>query len=182
VQRRLTGQVRGPGQYLVITHNADLVPFDEHHDLQRVVRVAPGASGSEIHRPDFSNLRLREQLRQLQLLEPAEVRSLLFARAVVLCEGQTEVGALPRWWQDARSGGLPDPAAANIAFTSVYGHGGYGRYIRFLDAFAIPWVIVADGPALRKGQKLSFDMREYGHWPQEPEPADIHDFIGWRDF
>ena len=182
VQRRLTGQVRGPGQYLVITHNADLVPFDEHHDLHRVVRVAPGASGSEIRQPDFSDLRLREQLRQLQMLEPAEVRSLLFARAVVLCEGQTEIGALPRWWRNARTGGLPDPGAANIAFTSVYGHSGYGRYIRFLDAYAIPWVIIADGPALRMGQKLPLDMREHGHWPLEPEPADIHDFTRWRDF
>ena len=46
VQRRLTGKVRGPGQYLVITHNADRVPFDEHSDLERIVRVAPSASGS----------------------------------------------------------------------------------------------------------------------------------------
>jgi hypothetical protein len=116
------------------------------------------------------------------MLEPAEVRSLLFARAVVLCEGQTEIGALPRWWRNARTGGLPDPGAASIAFTSVYGHSGYGRYIRFLDAYAIPWVIIADGPALRMGQKLPLDMREYGHWPLEPEPADIHDFTRWRDF
>jgi AAA domain len=102
VQRRLTGRVRGPGQYLVITHNADLVPFDEQNDLERIVRVAPGPSGSEIRQPDYSDVRLKDQLRQLQLLEPTEVRSLLFASAVILCEGQTEVGALPRWWQKAR--------------------------------------------------------------------------------
>ena len=168
VQRRLTGRVRGPGQYLVITHNADLVPFDDLIDLERIVRVAPGTSGSEIRQPDYSDMRLRDQFRQLQLLEPAEVRSLLFARAVILCEGQTEIGALPRWWTRARAAGLPDLGAANVSFISVSGHSGYGRYIRFLDAFAIPWAVVADGPALRKGQKLPSDLRELGHWPELP--------------
>ena len=182
VQRRLTGRVRGPGQYLVITHSADLVPFDEHSDLERIVRVAPSASGSEVRQPDYSNRRLRDQLRQLQLLQPAEVRSLLFARAVILCEGQTEIGALPRWWHNARAAGLPDPAAANVSFISVPGHSGYGPYIMFLDAFAIPWAIVADGPALRSGQKLPLDLRELGHWPELPEPADIEDFTQWRSF
>ena len=110
------------------------------------------------------------------------MRSLLFARAVILCEGQTEIGALPRWWHNARATGLPDPAAANISFISVSGHSGYGRYIMFLDAFAIPWAIVADGPALRNGQKLPLDLRELGHWPELPEPADIEDFTQWRSF
>jgi hypothetical protein len=182
VQRRLTGRVRGPGQYLVITHNAALVPIDEQSDLERIVRVAPSTSGSEIRQPDYSDLRLRDQLRQLQLLEPAEVRSLLFARAVILCEGQTEIGALPRWWHNARAAGLPDPSASNISFISVPGHSGYGRYIRFLDAFAIPWVILADGPALRNGQKLSLDLRELGHWPGVSEPGDPRDFNQWQSF
>ena len=127
-------------------------------------------------------MRLRDQFRQLQLLEPAEVRSLLFARAVILCEGQTEIGALPRWWHKARAAGLPGASAANVSFISVSGHSGYGRYIRFLDAFAIPWAAVADGPALRNGQKLPLDLRELGHWPERPEPAGTEDFAQWRSF
>lgn len=101
---------------------------------------------------------------------------------MILCEGQTEVGALPRWWHNARAAGLPDPAAANIAFISVSGHSGYGPHIMFLDAFAIPWAIVSDGPALRKDQKLTLDFQKSGHWPELPEPADIGDFIQWRSF
>jgi len=83
------------------------------------------------------------------MLEPAHVRGLLFAAAVILCEGATEVGALPRWWQAARSFGLRDPEMANIAVVDVGGHRGFGAYVRYLDAFGIPWAIVADGPALR---------------------------------
>jgi hypothetical protein len=182
VQRRLTGRVRGPGQYLVITHSADLVPFEEQTDLARIARVAPGPAGSQIYQPDYADLRLKDHLRQLQLLEPAEVRSLLFARAVILFEGQTEVGALPRWWRKAPDAGLPDPGAANISIITVYGHSGYGPYIRFLDTFGVPWAILTDGPALRLSEKLAKVIQEQRHWPGEPEPDDAENFAQWREF
>lgn len=182
VQRRLVSQVRGPGQYLVITHSADLVPFDEPDDLKRIVRLAPGASGTHIRQPDYDDPSSRHQFRQLQLIQPAEIRALLFAQAAVLCEGQTEPGALPRWWNNARTVGLPDLGAANVSFIAVDGHNGYRAYIRFLDAYGIPWAIISDGPALRKGRKLSQDMEKLGHWPDAPEPGDGQDFDQWRSF
>lgn len=168
VQRRLVSQVRGPGQYLVITHSADLVPFDQPDDLKRIVRLAPSASGTHIRQPDYADPGSREQFRQLQLIQPAEIRALLFAQAAVLCEGQTEPGALPRWWNNARTAGLPDLGAANVSFIAVDGHNGYRAYIKFLDAYGIPWAIISDGPALRKGRKLSQDMQKLGHWPDTP--------------
>ena len=182
VQRRLTGSIRGPGQYLVITHNADLVPFEEQNDLARIARVAPSPDGSQIYQPNYATLSQKDHLRQLRLLEPAEVRSLLFARAVILCEGQTEIGALPRWWRKASEAGLPDPGSANISIITVYGHSGYGPYIRFLDAFGVPWAILADGPALRRTGKLAQDIREQRHWPSAPEPHDAEGFTRWREF
>jgi predicted ATP-dependent endonuclease of OLD family len=182
VQRRLISQIRGAGQYLVITHSADLVPFDEPVDLSRITRLTSSPSGSQIHQPDYSDVDSRRLFRQLQLLQPAEMRSVLFAQAAVLCEGQTEVGALPRWWKNAHSSGLPDLAATNVAFIGVDGHNGYNSYIRFLDAYGIPWVIVSDGPALRKGQRLTKDLKELGHWPDGPEPIDDQDFAQWQSF
>ena len=66
VQRRLVSKVRGPGQYLVITHSADLVPFDDPDDLKRIVRLAPGASGTHVRQPDYDDPGTREQFRQLR--------------------------------------------------------------------------------------------------------------------
>jgi energy-coupling factor transporter ATP-binding protein EcfA2 len=182
VQRRLVRQVRGPGQYLVITHSADLIPFDEPDDLRRIVRLAPSMSGSQLRQPNYDTADSRNQFRQLQLIQPAEIRSLLFAQAAVLCEGQTEVGALSRWWNTARNTDLPDLGATNVTFVGVDGHSGYGPSIRFLDAYGIPWVIISDGPALRKGQRLRRDMKDLGHWPDDPEPSDHQDFAQWRSF
>jgi hypothetical protein len=181
VQRRLIGRVRGPGQYVVITHSADLVPVEEPADLERIVRIAPGPSGSEVRRPSFGDLGTGEVFRQLSLLEPAHVRGLLFAPAVILCEGPTEVGALPRWWRRASSIGLPDPQAANVPVISVDGDSSFGAYVRYLDAFGVDWAIVADGPALRPTSRLAEQLRRLGHWP-EKQPDDQDDFVQWREF
>jgi AAA domain, putative AbiEii toxin, Type IV TA system len=181
VQRRLIGQVRGPGQFLVITHSADLVPFEDPDDLGRIVRVAPGSSGSEIHQPDFSDLDARDLLRQLRLMEPAAVRALLFAAGVILCEGPTEVGALSRWWRQADSLGLLDPSAANVPVISVDGDRAFGPYLSYLTAFGVPWAAVVDGPALRPDSQLAADLRALGCWPGDPEP-DWDDFPGWQRF
>jgi energy-coupling factor transporter ATP-binding protein EcfA2 len=181
MQRRLMSKTRGPGQYIVITHSADLVPVDEPDDPQRIVRVAPGRSGSQVRQPQFSELGTDEMFRQLRLLEPAHVRGLLFARAVILCEGPTEVGALPRWWRKAPSIGLPDPQAANVPVISVDGDSGFGAYVRYLDAFGVPWAVIADGPALRPRSKLATHLRQAGHWPDQ-QPDEQGSFAVWREF
>jgi len=182
VQRRLISRVRGPGQYVVITHSADLVPVEEPADLEKIVRVAPGMTGSVVHRPDFGDVGTGEMFRQWRLLEPAHVRGLLFAAGVILCEGATEVGALPRWWRrGAASLGLPDPQAANLPVISVDGQASFGAHVRFLDAFGVPWVIVADGPALRPDSKLAEHLRELGRWPDK-QPEAGGGFAQWREF
>jgi hypothetical protein len=182
VQRRLLSQVRGPGQYLLITHSADLVPFEEPGDLPRIVRVAPGPDGSQLRRPTRGDAVTRDHFKQLRFMEPAEVRSLLFARAVVLCEGETEAGAFPRWWASAYPPGQQGLATANVPFISVGGHLGFGRYVKFLDTYAIPWAIVADGPALRRSSALYTDLLKRGRWPGRPEPAGNDGFPLWAKF
>jgi OLD-like protein/AAA domain-containing protein/putative AbiEii toxin of type IV toxin-antitoxin system len=182
VQRRLIGRLRGPGQFLVITHSADLVPYEDVADLRSIVRIAPGSSGSEIHQPDFSKLAARDLLQQLRLMEPADVRALLFAAGVILCEGPTEIGALPRWWRHAGSIGLPDPEAANVPLISVDGDNAFGTYLRYLTAFGVPWAVVADGPALRGDSRLAYDLRAVGCWPRTQEPQHRDDFVEWQKF
>lgn len=181
MQRRLIGKLRGPGQYLVITHSADLVPVDSQADLGRIVRLSMGPRGSELRRADLDALTGKQSLGWLRLLEPAQARALLFAAAVILCEGPTEIGALRRWWRDTTGIGLRDPESANIAIISVDGDAGFGTYVRYLDAFGIPWAIVADGPALRHNSKLAKQLANLKHKPRNP-PADSADFALWRRY
>jgi hypothetical protein len=180
-QRRLINALRGPGQYLVITHSADLVPVESPADLGRIVRLAPGPRGSQVRRAELDTHSNRDSFGWLRLLEPTQVRALLFAAAVILCEGPTELGALPRWWRDTAGIGLRDPEAANIAIISVGGDAGFGAYVRYLDAFGVPWAIVADGPALRQNSKLAKQLANLGHKPRS-QPDDRDNFVQWRKY
>lgn len=62
MQRRLISRLREAGQCLVITHSADLVPVDSPEDLDRIVRLAPGPNGTQVHRPVLRGQNAREVL------------------------------------------------------------------------------------------------------------------------
>lgn len=154
LQRRLIRSAGNDTQCLIITHSADLVPVTEPSDLARIVRLAPTPAGGQAHR--IGILDRRTQARWLQLLGPRDARALLFSAGAVLCEGSTEVSGLGKWWE---SGANP-PSSANITMIDVGGDKAFGGYIEFLDAFHIPWAIIADGPALHPAGDLYKQMKE----------------------
>jgi hypothetical protein len=62
----------------------------------------------------------------------------------------------------------------------VDGHAQFGAYVQYLDAFGIPWAIVADGPALRDGSPMARQLAGLSHQPGAV-PGDRDDFTGWRE-
>jgi len=181
----LAHQSNGEGsQFLMITHVPALVPPDTidcvsrfeledgKHSIRRALDVG------QIDQSDLVNLRqmLRGNL---------EARALLFSRAVLLVEGDTELGALPVW--------CPHLVNQDIAFYSVGGCGNFVLPLKLIRHFVIPWAILGDG-------ELLWDRRQRGrsHGPQDhinnilatcghllpsiPENPrrNIQDFAQWR--
>jgi hypothetical protein len=129
-------------QFIVSTHSPWFVPADS---LDRVARFTLGASGQTVLHTlrdpagrTLDDARLAE-LRNLVRKSPSAA-ALLFSRAVLLVEGETEMGALPVWW--------PDAAQQDVVLYSVGGKGNFVGPVKFLNRFAIPWVILCDGDAL----------------------------------
>ncbi|MCM1950946.1 hypothetical protein NC315_37135 [Streptomyces sp. G2] len=176
LQRRLIQAPDSTTQCLVITHSADLVPVTAPGDLARIVRLAPSQGGSQVHR--IGHLDPRDQTRWLQTLGPRDVRALLFSAGAVLCEGSTEVSALGTWWEGS---GNP-PSGANISLIDVGGDKSFGRYIEFLEAFSIPWVAIADGPALRPASDLHQQMKKQGILTATEPDSGEPDFDAWKAF
>lgn len=87
------------------------------------------------------------------LLGSTDARGLLFAAAVVLCEGGTEVGVLEQWLN--RAADSDTPGAKNVVFFDVGGDQRFGFYTRYLDAFGIPWAIVCDSKVMNPSKKGS---------------------------
>jgi hypothetical protein len=68
----------------------------------------------------------------------------LFSRAVFLVEGETELGALPVWFE-----GLGfSLARRDIAIYTVLGDTVFPIPVLLLQEFAVPWAIVCDGKVI----------------------------------
>lgn len=178
MQRRLARHLRDI-HGIVITHSPDLIPCSGIEDLDRVVRLTPHVEGTQAATmPTHRRKRLDAWMQHLLL---TDVRALLFASAVILCEGGTEVGALGQWWTDGAAD-LGDPQSANIVLIDVNGDSSFGGYVNYLDAFQIPWAVVADGPAFLPKSGLSKQLTNLGLAPAENRPGEEDDFAAWREY
>lgn len=177
MQRRIATTALRDVQALLITHSADLVPVATAADLNRIVRLAPGPDGATTVRRVPATT-ASDLAGWIQNLAAADTRALLFARAVILCEGASETGALGQWWNTATRSG---PEAANVPLLDVGGQSNFGGYINYLTAFGIPWAVIADGPALRGTSPLAKQLAKRHLLPLDP-PDDANDFAAWSTY
>jgi hypothetical protein len=178
-QRRLLGALQRAGQCLLITHSPDLVPVIAKGDLANLVRLAPGTDGTRVFRAPA--LTENDESKWVNRLEYADTRALLFARTVVLCEGDTDRGALNRWWAQLDDPQLPPLAATGLHLVDVGSDSRYGVYIEFLEAFGVQWAIVADGPALAPGSDLQKQLRNQALLPDDAPDKDA-EFEPWCEY
>jgi hypothetical protein len=131
---------RSASQFLVSTHSPWLIPSDAIDQVARFTLFEGHTTLHTLHDPSSkvpNEARLME-LCNLLRKNPA-ARALLFSRAVILVEGETEQGALSLWWDLDRH---------DIALYSVGGKGEFVSPIKFLECFAIPWAVLCDGDAI----------------------------------
>ncbi len=137
-QRALFAQIKSiPGQRIVSTHSpyfagqaklGELRLFSKHAGVTRAKRLDLSALG-----PD--------DIRKLERTVIASRGDLLFARAVILFEGDTEEQAFPLWAQ-----AYWGATAHELGFNFI-GVGGtdYFPFIWLAESFGIPWYVFSDG-------------------------------------
>ena len=83
-----------------------------------------------------------EDIRKIDRMVMNTRGDLLYARSLVLFEGETEEQAFPffaeKYWQR-------QPNALGITFIGVGGSGNYLPFLRLATSFEIPWYIFSDG-------------------------------------
>jgi len=156
-QRALRSRIQNaPGTFLVVTHSADLVPMASAAQLTQLVRIENEGGATQAHRfpSDLEDEEIARIIREFSLSTDAV--SLLFARGVVLLEGDTERGALPKWFESCPAAGSDmTPDDLDLAFFSVGGDKNFRTLVTVLNALAIPWVLICDGAV--------FDVRKRPH-------------------
>jgi len=107
--------------------------FSKRGEETVVSRVDIGSGASQLK---------AEDLRQIDRQVMNTRGDMLFARALVLFEGETEEQALPdfveRHWKS-------HPNDLGISFVGVGGDGKYLPFLRMAKSFGIPWFIFSDG-------------------------------------
>ncbi|MGH8987757.1 MAG: ATP-dependent nuclease [Acidimicrobiales bacterium] len=163
----LAARVReAPGQFLVVTHSLYLVPIEKPNDLAGVVRLtrSNGATVLRRYATAAANAAADHQLESRILREfslSADARGLLFAAGAVLVEGETELGALPLWFERSETArALGTPAHLHLGFFSVGGEKHFVPVLALLFALGIPWVIVCDGGPFRADMRGSHIFRQ----------------------
>ena len=162
VARALVSLATEPGnQVLLTTHSpaiTDVVPIEE-------IRVLRASNAGTIARAISPELFEQEELARLRRELRTVGTEFLFARAVLMCEGPSEQGALPEF---ARKMGI-DLDSAGISVLPV-GGGGFLPYLRLLgpEGFDIPHAVVCDNDGTLKN--LIKNLAALGRLPDGIEP------------
>ena len=122
------------------------------------------------------DLKLEQTLRR-----DTDIVSMVFASCVLLVEGETELGALPLWFEHTYGVGLDE---INVVLYSVGGKDNFGKVIRYLQFLQIPWVVLCDGDALdpfkgRNGRTLLTQLTEAGIEPKDMQSKDFRKQVRW---
>jgi len=137
-QRSLFSHIKSmPGQRVVSTHSPYFAGQAELDDL-RLFKKRGG--DTYITKLDLSGMNA-DVIRKLRHTVIESRGDLLFARAVVFFEGQTEERALPVWAEKYWGSSIHE---LGLSFASVNGTD-YYPYLVLADQLEIPWYVLADG-------------------------------------
>ena len=141
-------------QVIFTSHSSEFV---NHVPLDNVTCVRRNGNVRSIIQPNLEGLP-PDKKNKVQRYLVEDRSDMLFARSVILVEGQSELFALPNMGNTL--GHDLDKKGVSIVFTN--GKGNFETYHIILDAFDIPHVILADGD----GHKTSKE-REYQDLAQQ---------------
>lgn len=153
-QRALFSQIKSiPGQRIVSTHSPYFAGQAKLGELRLFTKLGGVTQAKRLAMSEVNP----DDIRKLERTVVASRGDLLFARAVILFEGDTEEQAFPLWAQ-AYWG-----ASAHELGFSFIGVGGtdYFPFIWLAKSFGIPWYVFSDGED-KPVKKLSADATRVG--------------------
>lgn len=137
-QKKLYSQIKNiVGQKIVATHSSYIAGSAQLNEIRSICKSLNKTSISKFDRADLNDEDIRKIYRQV-----INTRGeLFFSKLVILFEGETEEQALPitieRYFGKSS-------IELGVDFIGVGGSGNYLPFIRFFEAFNIPYLIFSD--------------------------------------
>ena len=138
-QKQLYSQMNEIGGLKIIsTHSPYVATCSKLTELRVLYK-----KNNNVYAGFFNNTGLHsDEIRQVERQVICSHGELLFSKAIVLFEGETESIALPLYAEKEFNA----PAFKfGVDFVGVGGFGFYAPYVRFASSFGIPWFIFSDG-------------------------------------
>ena len=168
--RAILGEICGNegNQILVTTHSPAIVGFVAFENSSKVLYVrneGPSSTvrsleGDAFERFDKDRSRLRH------LIDPA----IFFAKRVVLVEGPSDQSLLAGVAEyKAGEDQKYNLARRNVLILYINGAGNFGKYIDLLEAYEIPYVVLADRDDGNKKRRKWLENRKTAEFPSDCE-------------
>lgn len=140
-QKKLYSQINNiVGQKIIATHSSYIAGSAKLKEVRSINRIASNISIGKFLESDFDSEDIRKIYRQV-----INTRGeLFFSKLVILFEGETEEQALPITIKRHLS---KNPIELGVDFIGVGGSGNYLPFIRFFEAFNVPYLIFSDNEA-----------------------------------
>lgn len=137
-QKKLYSQINNIiGQKIVATHSSYIAGSSKLKEVRSINRITSNISIGKFLESDFDLEDIRKIYRQV-----INTRGeLFFSKLVILFEGETEEQALPITIKRHLN---KNPIELGVDFIGVGGSGKYLPFIRFFEAFNIPYLIFSD--------------------------------------
>lgn len=142
-QRALFRQIKKmPGQRIISTHSPYICGQAEIAHMRHFSKMGEETIVCRIDLGTGQTRLTEEDLRKIDRQVMNTRGDLLFARALVFFEGETEEQALPDFAEKFWS---KHPNDLGYSFIGVQGSGNYLPFLRMAESFKIPWFIFSDG-------------------------------------
>ncbi len=138
-QRHIYAQLQQSiGQKIISTHSPYVAAQADLAELRHFHKAAAETEVAALNLAGFEEEDLRKIRREVMHTRG----ELLFARAVILFEGETEEQALPIF---AKAHWGEEPFTRGVVLVGVGGDSNYLPFLRVAESMAIPWFIFSDG-------------------------------------
>lgn len=140
-QKKLYSQINNiVGQKIIATHSSYIAGSAKLKEVRSINRITSNISIGKFLESDFESEDIRKIYRQV-----INTRGeLFFSKLVILFEGETEEQALPITIKRHLN---KNPIELGVDFIGVGGSGNYLPFIRFFEAFNVPYLIFSDNEA-----------------------------------
>ena len=164
-----------PGIKIISTHSPYVAACAELSELRGMYKAAEKTICGSLPVAEL----IPEEQRKIRQAVLTSNGELLFAKGIVLGEGETEVQALPIFCQ--QHWGLT-PVESGLSFVDAKGCGNYYPFVVLADAFKIPWYIFSDGEAKAQKELKKLLERIYNEDKELAEQKNIFLIPDEKDF